>query len=92
VHLCSFQRNTARCPPHPYLLIKIECDLNLKLAQVDWSHGVLDTMEASAFYRQVLRTGIRYGPHFKMLVKKTIDGSAAVLRSALLRSKPNIYL
>ncbi|KAK9916399.1 hypothetical protein WJX75_002178 [Coccomyxa subellipsoidea] len=55
-------------------------DAEAEPTEVDWSHGVLDTMEAPAFYRQVLRTGIRYGPHFKMLVKKTIDGSAAVLK------------
>lgn len=47
-------------------------------------------MDAPGFYRQVVRTGIRYGPQFKMLVKKTIDGSAAVLRSVLLHSKYNI--
>lgn len=51
---------------------------------MEWDHGVLDTMEAPAFYRQVLRTGIRYGPHFKMLLKKTTNGSTAVLRSDLL--------
>ncbi|EIE19938.1 hypothetical protein COCSUDRAFT_44339 [Coccomyxa subellipsoidea C-169] len=57
-----------------------DADAEAEPTEVDWSHGVLDTMEAPEFYRQVLRTGIRYGPHFKMLVKKTIDGSAAVLR------------
>ncbi|EIE19942.1 hypothetical protein COCSUDRAFT_58179 [Coccomyxa subellipsoidea C-169] len=57
-----------------------DADAEAEPTEVDWSHGALDTMEAPAFYRQVLRTGIRYGPHFRMLVKKTIDGSAAVLR------------
>ena len=50
--------------------------------QVEWPHGALSTLDADAFYRQVLRTGIRYGPRFRMLLRKAIDGSAAVLRCA----------
>lgn len=53
--------------------------------QVEWPHGALDTLDADAFYRQVVRTGIRYGPRFKMLLKKSTDGSAAVLRHARRR-------
>lgn len=54
--------------------------------QVEWPHDELSTLDADAFYRQVLRTGIRYGPHFRMLLRKTTDGSAAVLRCAALRA------
>ncbi len=50
--------------------------------QVEWPHGELDTLDAAAFYRQVARTGIRYGPRFRMLLRKSAGGAAAVLRRA----------
>ena len=47
---------------------------------MDWASGVLSTLDGPAFYRSMARLGIRYGPDFRMLLKKTTDGSAAVLR------------
>ena len=48
--------------------------------QVDWAPSVLDTLDAPAFYRGMSRMGIRYGPRFRMLLKKATDNQAAVLR------------
>ena len=47
---------------------------------MDWAPNVLSTLDGPAFYRSMARIGIRYGPEFRMLLKKTTDGSAAVLR------------
>ena len=47
---------------------------------VDWPHGALDTVEASTFYLDVARAGIQYGPHFKMVHKRHIEGKQVVLR------------
>ena len=47
---------------------------------VDWPYGALDTVEASTFYLDVARAGIQYGPHFKMVHKRHIEGKQVVLR------------
>ena len=47
---------------------------------VEWPLGELDTLDAQAFYLQVVRLGIEYGPHFRMVCKTSADGQTAVLR------------
>ena len=47
---------------------------------VEWPYGALDTVEASTFYLDVARAGIQYGPHFKMVHKRHIEGKQVVLR------------
>lgn len=47
---------------------------------VDWPYGPLDTVEAGTFYLDVARAGIQYGPHFKMVHKRQIEGKQVVLR------------
>ena len=47
---------------------------------VEWPHGELDTIDAQSFYLEILRLGIEYGPHFRMVCKSSGDGRTAVLR------------
>lgn len=45
-----------------------------------WPHAKTDTVDADAFYRDVSRTGITYGPCFRMVQKASTDGSQALMR------------
>ena len=49
---------------------------------VEWPHGALDTVDGGTFYLDVARAGIQYGPHFRMLARRAVDGTAVVLRRA----------
>ncbi len=48
--------------------------------EVEWPYKALDTVDAGTFYLDVARAGIQYGPHFRMVEKRHIDGKAVVLR------------
>ncbi|EIE23140.1 hypothetical protein COCSUDRAFT_47508 [Coccomyxa subellipsoidea C-169] len=48
--------------------------------EVEWPYNALDTVDAGTFYLDVARAGIQYGPHFRMVEKRHIDGKAVVLR------------
>lgn len=50
--------------------------------KVEWPYGALDTVEAGTFYLDVARAGIQYGPHFRMVHKRQIEGKQVVLRYA----------
>jgi fatty acid synthase len=52
--------------------------------KVEWPYEQMDTLDADEFYRDVGRAGIEYGPNFRMLLKRHIDGRAAVLRCRAL--------
>lgn len=39
-----------------------------------------DVLDAGAFYRGVRRTGLQYGPAFRVVRRARADGSAALLR------------
>ncbi len=45
-----------------------------------WPHACVDTVNVDAFYRDVSRTGITYGPCFRMVQKASTDGSQALMR------------
>lgn len=47
---------------------------------MDWPYDKLDTVDAGTFYLDVARAGIQYGPHFRMVERRHISGSAVVLR------------
>ncbi len=47
---------------------------------MEWPYDALDTVEAGTFYLDVARAGIQYGPHFKMVHKRHIQGKQVVLR------------
>ena len=47
---------------------------------MEWPYDALDTVEAGTFYLDVARAGIQYGPHFKMVHKRHIEGKQVVLR------------
>ena len=50
-----------------------------------WEHSALDTVEAHQFYNAVGRTGIKYGPHFRMVQRTNISADTeALLRCALV--------
>lgn len=50
-----------------------------------WEHSALETVEAHQFYNAVGRTGIKYGPRFRMVQRTNISAdTSAVLRCALL--------
>ena len=49
-----------------------------------WEHSALETVEAHQFYNAVGRTGIKYGPHFRMVQRTDISADT----SALLRCTP----
>ena len=55
---------------------------------MEWPYNALDTVDAGTFYRDVARAGIQYGPHFRMVEKRHIDGKAVVLRCAALATLP----
>ena len=42
-----------------------------------------DVLDAGAFYRGVRRTGLQYGPAFRMVLRARAAGAAAVLRCAM---------
>lgn len=52
-------------------------------AVIEWPHSALDTVDAGTFYLDVSRAGIQYGPHFRMVEKRHINGGAVVLRCGL---------
>ena len=59
-------------------------------AEPEWAYGALETVEAAQFYNAVSRTGIQYGPHFRMVRRTNIaPDTAAQLRCehALLSSQ-----
>jgi hypothetical protein len=48
-----------------------------------WRFSALETVEAAQFYNAVSRTGIQYGPHFRMVRRTNIaPDTAAELRRA----------
>lgn len=49
-----------------------------------WEHSALETVEAHQFYNAVGRTGIKYGPHFRMVQRTNISADT----EALLRCAP----
>lgn len=48
----------------------------------EWPFGPSETIGADAFYRDVARTGIDYGPCFQMVEKASVDGKTAFMRCA----------
>ena len=47
----------------------------------EWAYDALETVEAPQFYNAVSRTGIQYGPHFRMVRRTNIaPDTAAQLR------------
>lgn len=49
----------------------------------EWAHSALETVEAHQFYNAVGRTGIKYGPHFRMVQRTNISAdTSALLRCA----------
>ncbi len=46
----------------------------------EWPFEAVETVDAAAFYRDVARTGINYGPHFRMVQKASVDGTIAFMR------------
>jgi len=46
----------------------------------EWPFDGVNTVEADAFYRDVARTGINYGPCFRMVQKASVDGTIAFMR------------
>ena len=57
-------------------------------ADLHWSHDSINTVDADAFYRDVSRTGITYGPCFRMVQKASTDGSQALMRCSILLLTP----
>jgi hypothetical protein len=52
-------------------------------AEPEWRFSALETVEAAQFYNAVSRTGIQYGPHFRMVRRTNIaPDTAAELRRA----------
>ena len=50
----------------------------------EWAYGALETVEAAQFYNAVSRTGIQYGPHFRIVRRTNIaPDTAAQLRCGL---------
>ena len=50
---------------------------------LEWAFSAMETVEAQQFYNAVSRTGIRYGPHFRMVQRTNIaSDTAAQLRCA----------
>ena len=45
-----------------------------------WPCAGEETVDADAFYRDVSRTGITYGPCFRMVQKASADGSQCLMR------------
>lgn len=53
---------------------------DVESADAEWPYSNVDTVDADAFYRDVSRTGITYGPCFRMVQKASTDGSQALMR------------
>ena len=52
--------------------------------QPTWPFEPSATVDAAAFYKDVARTGISYGPCFRMVQQASIDGTIAFMRWACL--------
>ena len=52
-----------------------------------WTHQPLETIQKEPFYRVIGRTGIQYGPCFRMVKRVNVADNAAMMRwaSCLLR-------
>ncbi len=48
-----------------------------------WAHGPLETIDAGQFYRVIGRTGINYGPTFRMVKRVATSDTEGMLRCAL---------
>ena len=49
-----------------------------------WPFDTLHTINADTFYRDIRRTGIQYGPCFRMVERVSTDGSKAMLRCVMV--------
>ena len=47
-----------------------------------WTHGPLETIDAGQFYRVIGRTGINYGPTFRMVKRVATSDAEGMLRCA----------
>ena len=47
-----------------------------------WAHGPLETVDAGQFYRMLGRTGISYGPAFRMVECMATSDAEGMLRCA----------
>ena len=47
-----------------------------------WAHGPLGTVDAGQFYRMLGRTGISYGPAFRMVERVATSNAEGMLRCA----------
>ena len=47
-----------------------------------WAHGPLETIDAGQFYRVIGRTGINYGPTFRMVKRVATSDVEGMLRCA----------
>lgn len=64
-----------------------------------WTHGPLETIDAGQFYRVIGRTGINYGPTFRMVKRVATSDAEGMLRCACshglshrTRGDPGIYI
>ena len=52
-----------------------------------WAHGPLETIDAGQFYRVIGRTGINYGPTFRMVKRVATSDTEGMLRCALAKAR-----
>ena len=61
----------------------VEGDVAAEQPIPEWPFEEADTVDANAFYRDISRTGINYGKHFRMVQRASVDGSTAVMRYSI---------
>lgn len=61
---------------------KVAPDVHGALSADLWAHGPLETVDAGQFYRMLGRTGIGYGPAFRMVERVATSDAEAMLRCA----------
>ena len=49
-----------------------------------WTHGPLETIDVGQFYRVLGRTGINYGPTFRMVKRVATSDAEGMLRCACI--------
>ncbi len=66
------------------VLLRLDaCGRQAAEPEPEWAHSALETVEAHQFYNAVGRTGIKYGPHFRMVQRTNISAdTSALLRCA----------
>ncbi len=57
-----------------------------------WAHGPLETIDAGQFYRVIGRTGINYGPTFRMVKRMATNDKEGMLRCARARPARHLLL